>query len=87
MAATVRFVTPAQLDEASTLRAALAEASSLGLAVGEWPDVIAVVNPADPAGAPQLFARGDPIGDPDGDLEGYHYAEPNGTAAMTVFNT
>jgi hypothetical protein len=60
----------------------VAEASTLGLKPGEWPDLISVVNDNNEG---FLFAKSAPILH-DGELGGYHYSDWMSGVNMTVLN-
>jgi hypothetical protein len=60
-----------------------AEASTLGLAPGEWPDLIAVLND-DNEGF--LFVRGGSLQGWDGEFSGFMYHSNSTGRKLTVFN-
>lgn len=60
-----------------------AEASTIGLDVGEWPDVIAV---PDRSGRPVIFGFKGLQRDADGDVQFGHYTAALGSLVLTVWN-
>ncbi|MCP4201839.1 MAG: hypothetical protein GY769_07895 [bacterium] len=75
-------VNKSQVDLMKGNRGLVTEASDVGLAPGDWPQTIAVL---DDRNEGYLFFRGARI-DNHGDLGGFNYRTRDGRFALTVFN-